>query len=243
MIVFDFDGVLINSLKEVALTAHNAAFETQFYSLDQLDPKYLRNFTELRYAVQPAGDFLPFAEACRQQDKRDVLPTFESLRNSSTLKARTKLFFSTRRAFVSSHREQWLDLHTAYEPLFGVLKGKHQDSIVLLTNKDSKAVVDLCQYFSLRLCPENIYSGDGGRTKKENFCAIRERFQTNDYYFIDDSIKNLAQLKEKLPDVGYMLASWGYIGPTDIEDAQSLDISVFSQSDLIERFVSNMPSM
>ena len=46
MLVFDFDGVLINSLDEVVLTTYNAASESLSTSLDRVPADLVRMFID-----------------------------------------------------------------------------------------------------------------------------------------------------------------------------------------------------
>jgi hypothetical protein len=64
MFIFDFDGVLIDSLDEVTLAAYNAETDTFATSLNQLEPDLIRLFKRNRFHVQPIGDALPLMSWC-----------------------------------------------------------------------------------------------------------------------------------------------------------------------------------
>ena len=56
MLIFDFDGVLVNSLDEVVLTAYNAATDSLVTSLEQVPADLEQLFKRNRFHVQPIGD-------------------------------------------------------------------------------------------------------------------------------------------------------------------------------------------
>ena len=237
MILFDFDGVLVNSIYEVALTSYNALNGSTVRSLEELDAGYRALFLANRYHAQPAADFIPLARWCEKNCSRpnETLDNveFKNLLLAEPLDkdARREAFFEARAQFIRDDRTSWLNVHSTFSPPWSFLQASPQ-TLVLLTNKNKAAVIELCSHFKLEINPDNIFSGDQGTSKLENLGKIRERFSSSRYYFIDDSIKNLRELKGKLgqdTDVDLWLAAWGYIGPTDTRDALSEDIGVVSQ--------------
>ena len=57
MLIFDFDGVLINSIDEVVLTTYNATTATLHTALTDLPPELVSLFKRNRFHVQPFLDF------------------------------------------------------------------------------------------------------------------------------------------------------------------------------------------
>jgi hypothetical protein len=64
MLILDFDGVLINSLDEVALTAYNATTGKLVTSLADLPTALVGLFQRNRYHVQSIGDGILLMEWC-----------------------------------------------------------------------------------------------------------------------------------------------------------------------------------
>ncbi len=56
MLIFDYDGVLLDSVREVAVTAYNMLQGTITTRLDQLPQAALDLFLRNRFHVQPIGD-------------------------------------------------------------------------------------------------------------------------------------------------------------------------------------------
>ena len=239
MVIFDFDGVLMDSVDEVAVTAFNSVSDSLAYSLEDLPAGYLKLFKENRFAAVSSGDMPLLAEWCKQRaasgrdDKIDEAE-FAAIKDASKERplSRGESFFAAREKLVSADRQAWLDLNSPFEPLWSELRKTDVDELVILTYKNRQAVVTLCHHYQLLIPPENVYSGDGGAAKTENFEKIRRRFSRTRYYFIDDALHNLQALKKYLNGSGNLelfFAGWGYCGDDDEQRAAAEGFEVFTQ--------------
>lgn len=244
MLIFDFDGVLLNSLDEVVVNAYNAVTGKLITSLEELPGDLVDLFKRNRFHFQPAGDAIPLMNWCLENYQKTpgrilTQTEYQEVFQSSDVPLidRTNKFFSTRRLFIEKNKEIWLSLNAPYQPVWDELIKRGSERVVILTNKNRKATHSLCHHFSLKVLKENIYSGDNGATKIENLNKILKRFNSPKYYFIDDSLKNLRELdlhfnknKELLT---LLFASWGYNGPEDKAMAQAYGYSVLKQEEFI----------
>ena len=243
MFIYDFDGVLIDSLSEVIVTAYNTVSGKLSTRLQDLPQGYERLFRKYRYHLQPAADFPVYAEWCLKKCSADNQAVLTSAEYGAVLAAaeeppeeRRRRFFSTRRRFLETNREAWLDLNQPYRPLWDVLVERGGAGPVILTNKNKTAVLELSHHFGLRVVPDNVYAAEAGATKIENLEAIRQRFQQPKYYFIDDSLLNLRELENhgsRFEDVTFLLANWGYTGPEDEENASNDGFRSFTQDEFL----------
>ncbi len=248
MLIFDFDGVILNSIDEVAVTAYNCISKSFVYSLRDLPEEYLYLWRKYRYHVQPAADFLPFAKWCLANIHNTTISlsseTFAGIiKSEKTPKAkRQNMFFSTREDFVRNHYDAWLKLNHPIQPIWDNLKA-HSDKVVILTNKNHKAVIDLCTHYKLNLNEKNVFSADTG-TKKSNFLEIQTCFQNQKFSFIDDSIKNLIDLRKHFDksQLELILANWGYCGPKDESLAKQSDCLVWTQEKTYSYFLEQLPN-
>ena len=103
MLIFDFDGVLINSLDEVVLTTYNAATGSLCTSLAQVPVDLLQMFKNNRFHVQPIGDAIALMNWClanRQGDLNKILTPEEygTIADGTDipLTDRTNLIYDTR---------------------------------------------------------------------------------------------------------------------------------------------------
>jgi FMN phosphatase YigB (HAD superfamily) len=242
--IFDFDGVLINSLDEVALTAYNAATGGLFTSLAEIPGTLLALFKRNRFHVQQIGDAVALMNWCienHQFDSIRILSMMEyrtvATADTATLNSRTNLIFETRKRFIDSNPNRWLALHQVYQPLWNELIRYKKHPLVILTNKNHEATSRLCRHFGLDINTDDIYSGDRGVTKTANMRQIQARFGIECFSFIDDSVKNLQDLdlefNEEKKMLSLLLATWGYAGPEDARIARESGYPVLKQMDLI----------
>ena len=249
MVIYDFDGVMIDSLSEVLVTAYNTASGELVTRLQDLPEGFEKLFRKNRYHVQPAEDFPILAQWCIDCLREGLVPLlnpaeYEELidSNDEPPDERRNRFFATRERFLAKDRNSWLDLNRPMQPLWQRLQKVGAEAIVILTNKNKPAVIELCGNFDLAVDPANIYSAESGATKTDNLMAIRHRFNQSHYYFLDDSLQNLQQLRSKFDrenDITFLLANWGYTGPDDEEVARSNNIQSYTQEGFLS-FIENL---
>jgi len=243
--IFDFDGVLINSLDEVALTAYNAAIGSLFISLAEVPGTLVALFKRNRFHVQQIGDAIVLMNWCienHQFDSKRILSMKEyrtvATGGTATLNSRTNLIYETRKRFIDSNPNRWLALHQVYQPLWNELIRYKKHPLVILTNKNHEAISRLCRHFGLDINTNDIYSGDRGVTKAANMRQIQARLGIECFSFIDDSVKNLQDLdlefNEEKKMLSLLLATWGYTGPEDARIARESGYPVLKQMDLIQ---------
>jgi FMN phosphatase YigB (HAD superfamily) len=254
MLIFDFDGVLINSLDEVTLTAYNTATGKRVNSLADLPKALVGLFQHNRFHVQPIGDAILLMKWCLNNYRNKSEPIllnpheYEALISGTTVSItdRTLRIYETRRQFIAGDPVCWLALHRPYQPLWDQLIRRRKYAFVILTNKNRDAILRLCQHFGLGIKAVDVYSGDHGTSKVENMQQIQKRFAGYPLNFIDDSLKNLRELENSLnvekKMIKLLLASWGYIGPNDEQIAKQYGYPVLTQKDLIALLDKNRPS-
>jgi phosphoglycolate phosphatase-like HAD superfamily hydrolase len=253
MLIFDYDGVLLNSVCEMAVTAYNTVSGGLATSLEELPGHAAGLFLTNRFHVQPAGDAVTLmtwcvAHADLPPDYRLTPEAYLAIRDGADTPVveRTTRFFATRRRFVAHDIGRWRSLNSVYQPLWDTLREKGAARVVILTNKNREATVNLCHHFGLQVRPENIYSGDHGVTKIENLLRIQERFGRNTYTFVDDSIANLRELDAHFnverPVIRLLLAAWGYVGPDDEALARHAGYPYILQESLIARLDTELPA-
>ena len=244
MLIFDFDGVLINSIDEVVLTTYNAATGSLHTAMTDLPSELVMLFKRNRFHVQPIGDAILMMQWCLKNyqtvpEKMITPHEYQRIVADTTvaLRMRSDRIYEKRSRFIEKDQSAWLALHRPYQPLWDQLIHSDYQPLVILTNKNKDATLRLCRYFNLNVNQDNVYPGDHGITKFQHMHRIRERFGADLYYFIDDSVKNLKQLEADINPgkkvIALMFAAWGYTGPDDHKLAESHGYPVFHQKDLI----------
>jgi len=246
MWIYDFDGVLLNSIDEVAVSAYNAATGKMVTAVGRLPAALVRLFKRNRFHFQPAGDVLPLMHWCldHYRSEADKLLSHEEFMQilagaRTPLNLRTLTFYDARNRFAEWDAAAWLSLNQPFQPIWQELKRRGAGRVVILTNKNRAAVLRQCRHFGLAVREENVYAGDDGATKISNLETIFRRVNDRALSFIDDSLRNLQDLDAHFNRVEKRLrlhlAAWGYIGPDDVATARSQGLAVLNQVDLIRR--------
>ena len=244
MLVFDFDGVLINSLDEVVLTTYSAATDGLVTSPAEVPADLVQMFKNNRFHVQAIGDAIALMNWCLINWRKDLqkILTREEYRTIAqgsdiALADRTNLIYDTRKRFIEKDIGRWFALHQTYQPLWDELTRRQNHPFVILTNKNHDATWRLCRHFGLTIDAKDIYSGDNGVSKIENMLRIQERFGKEAFSFIDDSVKNLNELdlyfNTEKKVLTLLLATWGYTGAQDSMMAQEYGYEVLQQTDVV----------
>ena len=247
MLIFDYDGVLMDSVREIAVTAYNMLKGTIITRLDQLPQNALELFLRNRFHVQPIGDAPVLMDYCLEigEVEPDKLMSPEEYDEiikqvEEPVAARTTRFFETRNLFKTKNLKAWTELNAPVQPLWQIMIAKPTENLVLLTNKNREATISLSHHFGLKIGDKNVYSGDHGTTKIANMREIVQRFRKPAYAFIDDSVKNLREIDEhfnkKEHKISLIFATWGYTGPDDARTARGFGYQVVT----IEEFAASI---
>ena len=248
MLIFDYDGVLLDSVREIAVTAYNMLKGTIATRLDQMPQKALELFLRNRFHVQPIGDAPVLMKWCLEigESDPDKLLSPEEYRKiiqrvEEPVAARTTRFFETRNRFKAQDLEAWIALNEPVQPLWRIMMKNPTENLVLLTNKNREATITLSHHFGLKINDQNVYSGDNGTTKIENMTRIMQRFKKLAYAFIDDSIKNLYEIDEHFNKeekaISLIFATWGYTGPDDARTARGFGYQVVTIDEFAESMI------
>jgi FMN phosphatase YigB (HAD superfamily) len=238
-LIFDYDGVLLDSVREIAVTAYNMLENTIMTRLNQLPQNALHLFLRNRFHVQPIGDAPVLMKWCLENGESapDKLLTSEEYSNiiqqvDVPVAARTTRFFETRNLFKTKDLNAWTELNAPVQPLWRIMVSKPTENLVLLTNKNRDATISLSKHFGLKIRDKNVYSGDNGTTKIENMTQIMQRFRKPAYAFIDDSVKNLREIdvhfNKEEKTISLVFATWGYTGPHDARTAEDFGYQVIT---------------
>jgi phosphoglycolate phosphatase-like HAD superfamily hydrolase len=250
MLIFDFDGVLMDSVREVAVTAYNTLNSQIATRLDQIPRAALQLFLRNRFHIRPIGDAPVLMKWCLDNGESDSDKLLSPGEYDEILKQviepvveRTTRFFDQRNRFKTKNMNAWIALNTPIQPLWQILVENPPENLVLLTNKNRDATVALSSHFGLKINNENVYSGDHGTTKIENMTQIIQRFRKPAYAFIDDSVKNLREIDQHFnkeeKTISLIFATWGYTGPDDAQTAQNLGYQVVT----IDEFAESSPML
>lgn len=219
LLLWDFDGVIIDSVDECLITSYNAylqyigAWNHLICKLDDIPMHHREDFYKTRKYVRPAGEYYILHKAIFDGLKIDTYVEFKALleANYDAVFNFQDIFFSVRDAFRNSFQQSWFKLHRPYPGMCEKWQelGKYFD-FYIVSNKDIKSISLILNHFNLPIQQEKIFSADMCLTKKRIIKNILKVTQ-NDVermFFVDDNYQHLLDVR----NVGIKLfyATWGY---------------------------------
>lgn len=255
MYLFDFDGVLIDSAREAGLSAYNTVFKKEYTSLSQLPDGCEELFFKNIYHFYNPYTLCNLMKWCGEQASvtndrmmsRSEFSEYCAAQKDIVQSEITPYFYSIRVRFMETNPKEWLELNRPFPKIWNYLQQSDPKQLFILTAKNKKAVHTLCHHYGLMIPETNIYAGDNGVSKTDNFNIIHERIHARAYHFIDDHLKNLKDLDAHCNKTGAFLSpesdafmklylcDWGYGDTLDYEEARKRGYSVVSQEQFIEQ--------
>ena len=250
MLIFDFDGVLMNSLAEVTLTAYSAATGKRVPSLADLPTALAGLFQHNRFHVQRIGDAILLMNWClnhyRAAPHQILAPhEYEALiaGEAVPITDRTLRIYETRSQFIADDPESWLALHEPYQPLWDELIGfskpgiKHPVSPATIRALRAPVFCRLWrQNPSHPLCGWSLARRSNSvfviLTNKNRDATLRlcDHFglgiQAADVYSGDDGrskVENMRQIQKRYPDQPFGFIDDSVKNLRELEQSSSVD--------------------
>ncbi len=221
--IFDFDGVLFDTVDEIATvgycTIKNINIDTK-----NVPEKFFEFFRLNRpRPVDGAGMFI-VAKFCIEELEKGNEPyliernifykIYDSCKNEHDKLEET--FFSKRAQFRSQNIKAWCELNKPYKEIWEFLKDK---DFYIVSNKDVSSITLLLEFYGKKLDENKIFSGNQKGSKAEKIKIIYEK-ENQSLAFFDDAIDNLIKIKNELNSPSWLTnyhAGWGYINKEDKE--------------------------
>lgn len=219
LLLWDFDGVIIDSIDECLLTSYNAFLKYQNLSgefiwvLNDILISYRKEFYRTRKYVRLAGEYYILHKAITNNISIDSYSTFKKLLrdNAEAVADFQNLFFSIRNKFRSNFPQYWLELHRPYPEIISQWYNlKKYFDFYIVSNKDSKSISLILGNIGLSIRKNNMLGADFSSSKRKIIEHILSttNITANRVFFIDDNYQHLLDLS----DMGIKLffACWGY---------------------------------
>ena len=214
MIYLDFDGVICDSAKEafyISLVTSRKIENIHDKRFEYLYPRYL----ELRNKVTHAWTYYYVLESMFSETVK-----YEEWLFNSQVEEFERRFFETRQKIKDTQYDDWIKLHTFYEPVLQKLRGI-RSAFIILTNKDAGAVSELCKLNDI--LPLEIISMASMDKSLKKIDIIKKRLPVNgSARFLDDNYETVVESK-CLAAVQVNQAAWGYADKFDKDSMISLN--------------------
>jgi phosphoglycolate phosphatase-like HAD superfamily hydrolase len=242
ILALDFDGVIVDSIKECLLNGFNAyarfAGGTPVERYEDIDVNWLTAARRLRNFIRNGEDYVFIANALAIDEKIENQADFDAFldRNRSRRSAFFDLMFQQRLDFSAQTPHLWATLNPLYTGMLNFLEDyPAKDNLFIITTKKVIFVEKILAAHQLKLTRANVKdtSGTGKRQLIERILQERGTSPVN-FYFVDDQIDTLIKIQPA--GVQLFLAAWGYNNEKQAKIAGDHAIPVLSLEMFYERF-------
>ncbi|MBL7131543.1 MAG: hypothetical protein ISS45_09115 [Candidatus Omnitrophica bacterium] len=217
-LLWDFDGVVVDSIDECLITSYNAFLKHQNKSefidnLGNIAEKVAKEFKSIRkYVRAPRGYFI-LHKAIHEDKNITCFSTFEDYFNShkNEIGSYEDIFYSMRNKLRNRNSQYWINLHHVYpwvKESWDLLKYYFEYFIV--SNKDAHSISLILQNAGMAIDTNRIFGKEFNIEKTKIVKHILENFEIEEdgAFFIDDNSVNLQEVSKL--SIRLFFASWGY---------------------------------
>ena len=217
-LLWDFDGVVVDSIDECLLTSYNAFLQHQdnkefVANLDNIPEKVAKEFNRIRkYVRAPRGYFI-IHNAIQEAKNIDSINSFEDYfaSHKNEIGIYEDTFYSMRNKLQNKNPQYWMSLHRVYpwvKDSWDLLSNYFEYFIV--SNKDAHSISLILQNACMAINDDHIFGKEFNIEKMKIVKHILEFFkiEKDSAYFIDDNSLNLAEVSKL--GIRMFFASWGY---------------------------------
>lgn len=256
LLVFDFDGVICNSIYDSFKTAintyldllpkNNLPFNGPIESLESIfafeksNPEFFNAFRNLMPFGNRAEDYYIILQIL-EQDRANQIQTqkqyheFETVLEPSMLNAYGKAFYALRYSCQKKNVKTWSELSPAFPGVIEAVRQLTQRfQLAIATSKDLASIHILLKTYGLTDCfkSESILDKDIANSKKHHLELLQKMYQLpfDQISFIDDKLLHL----ESVADLGIQcyLATWGFNTPREYQNAITNGFHLLKLEDL-----------
>lgn len=224
LLLWDFDGVVVDSVDECLLTSYNAFLKHQKIAREFIKNKedipisHRKEFYRTRHYVRQAGGYFTLIKAIYMNKKVKNNDIFRRLfrEDAGDVRDYEKEFFSMRAQLREKNSQYWFDLHRPYAWVKDAWNELNEHfNFYVVSNKDALSIALILQHFSLPAENHTIFGKEYSLDKKIIIKHIisEAKVDIKKISFIDDNYYDLVNVREL--GIRLFYASWGYGKPAD----------------------------
>jgi len=264
LIIWDFDGVLFDSLKECVLVTKlsDQFYREQKISLNQIKSlisseyldQLLFKMKRLRPFINSGQDYIwqyKFYEHLKDKYHSffEYKETFEMFFNEKEDKLYQQLFYSTRKEIQNLLENEYFSLFIPYKQALEAFKESLKtNKNYICSSRDFRAIKEILDFYGVFFDSENIFTKDHNgfgncdftKPSQINQILIKENFLNEKFIFIEDQIKIPFVLKDKYPKMEIIYANYGYGLDSTCIDLNQLNLTIVDKpKDLLKISLKN----
>lgn len=218
-LLWDFDGVIADSIDECLITSYNAFLTHQNISekfierIKDIPKKVKDKFYKTRQFVRGPREYFVLHKAIIDNKLLNGYGSFKKLLFdfSNIITNYEDIFFLKRRELKKKNPQYWLNLHRVYP----WVKDKWNElrsyfDFYIVSNKDTHSISLIMEHSFMFIKKNNIFGKDFSLDKREIIRHIlsKEKLRKENTAFIDDNYYNLKGLNKL--GIRLFFATWGY---------------------------------
>lgn len=242
--VFDFDGVLCESVIETAITGWHAAASIWCDMPGAVPQEKIDQFRLARPIIETGYEAiltmrLLFQDVSVATIHASYREKFDDLiaESNLTIEGLKKLFGDTRDHWIAKNSEEWVNKNPLYDGVYDKLNGLNKaTSWYIITTKHERFVKLILQTNKIEFKDEQIYGLDRNMSKAEVLKVLLQIHPEKLIYFIEDRLPTLlnVQKQDGLANVTLFFAFWGYNTAEDkVSAANNTAIKILKSEDFL----------
>jgi phosphoglycolate phosphatase-like HAD superfamily hydrolase len=212
-IVFDFDGVLCDSLEECLIVSWHAYRSEGADGAGRPPEAWAEQFRKFRFLVRTAGEYLLLWDLIAQgQTPNEGRFAEHPLRQDrERMETYRRVFFTERKLWREADPEGWLRHNPLYPGICELLNDPGIAGLFfVVSSKDETAMEEILRRHGIPVARNRLLGSETGFDKDLLMRRLMEEFRIapRHLYFIDDNLTNI--LTAKGLGLNPILAEWGY---------------------------------
>ncbi len=235
VLVFDFDGLLVDGLNECILVSWNGFHDKDVDSfspegLAAIPEKFKDAFKNHRNFSRHLGHFVsPFYLDGHFTSQREFDAAFATI-PARAVDAFVERVNACRAQARLAHYRRWLEYHAFYPGVQALLQ-QIADPVYIVTGKDAASVDELLQCADIQVPVERVYGECRDKVAVLKQIARAQEVAPSEVYFFDDNVTNARAAFEG--GFNAYWATWGYNAPDHWAIARAADLPVISLDDFL----------
>ena len=217
-LLWDFDGVIVDSIDECLITSYNAFLKHQSKSefidnLGNIPEMVTSEFKRIRKYVRAPRGYSILHKAIHDGKNINSFSDFDDYFNchKEEIGSYEDTFYSMRNKLRNRNSQYWMNLHYVYpwiKDSWDLLK--HYFEYFIVSNKDAHSISLILQNAGMTIDTNRIFAKEFNIEKAKIVKHILDNYEIekDNAFFIDDNSVNLAELRKL--NIRLFFANWGY---------------------------------
>jgi len=263
ILALDFDGVIVDSIRECLFVSHNAYFQVYrrkekdffggglftFENWENIKKRYkkeIEQFRIMRPYIRGANDYGLIIKLLEERKLIESQEEFDVYREKVDFKFEDfhQEFYKGRDRIQAMDFKAWFNLEPPYPKVVeGIKKLLEEGAKIIIATSNRRRAIFQCftsEYLGFKIKKEDILDERFGEDKSEQMKHIAKLYNVKfeEMYFIDDQVSHLIQTRPL--GIKVFLAGWSYATDIQKEEAGKQNIPIIKKEEDFYPMVKNV---